>query len=145
MILSSYKSILIVSFVFLISCFFKSTDKNNKSSVRVKFIYQLDKGQSFYWFTDGALLTSEGVNYFQITDNICDLDFKKANAICEFPIGILKHTGDSVFILTQDSIIQKKKSRLYKIIQIDYDFKLRDSVKVPNYQDAFFLRDTCKL
>ncbi len=112
--------------------------------MKIKFIYRLDSKQSFYWYSDGSLLTSEGVNYFQIADNICDLDFKKANAECSLPIGILKLQNDSIFIVSQDSIIEKKKNSDYKIIKVDYEFKLRDKIEKPNYRAVFFLKDTCR-
>ena len=126
------------------SCFFKTSDKEISSSVRVKLVYKLDNKQSLYWYNDGSLLTSEGISYFQIADNICDLDFKKANAECGIPLGILKQQNDSVFIVSQDRIIQKKKNVYYKIAQTDYDFKSRASITTADYHKAFFLRDTCK-
>ena len=55
-----------------------------------------------------------------------------------------KQQNDSVFIVSQDSIIQKKKNDYYKIVQTDYDFKLRASITTADYRKAFFLRDTCK-
>ena len=142
------KFIFLISLLFLFciakwtSCLHKS--KFIASTIRVKNIFNIDSNTNLYWFNDASLLTSEGYNYFQIAKDICDLSFDKANAMCFSPIAILKTTNDSIFIVAQDSIQTKVEIPPYKFVRAEYDIKLIDSYKIPNYKEAFIVRDTCK-
>ena len=105
---------------------------------------KLSKDYSLFWFRDEKQITHEGLSYFQITNDRCNLSIKKANAYCNSPVQVYNIKEDTVFILTHSEIVPITPDKHFSIKAVNYSIDLYDLNKKPNKEEQFFLDSLCK-
>jgi hypothetical protein len=104
---------------------------------------KLDDGRSLFWFRDEQEVEHEGLSYFQITNDKCDLSVKKALAYCSSPVQIYDYSGDTIFILTYTSLVFIRSDSWFSLKAVQYSPELYDSNKKPDSKKQFFLDSIC--
>jgi hypothetical protein len=103
----------------------------------------LDDGRSLFWFREEQEGSHEGISYFQITNDICELSVNKAHAHCSSPVQIYHFFGDTIFILTHTSLVITRSDSWFTLKAIQYSPELYDSNKNPESKKQFFLDSLC--
>ena len=132
----------LLCFVILIGCKVRVT--SGKSRIYVIQEIKLGDNASFFWFRNEQQITHQGLSYFQIAKNRCELSIADANAFCQLPEHILNVTKDTVFILSKSEIELIKKPERYFIKSVGYANNLYDISKKPNKDSMYFLDEVCK-
>ena len=125
-----------------------SCDGNLNAERSRLFIVQevkLDDGRSLFWFREEQDSVHEGVSYFQITNDKCELSVNKAHAHCSSPVQIYHFFGDTIFILTRTSLVVTRSDSWFSLKGIQYAPDLYDSDKNPDSTKQFFLDSLCPL
>ena len=114
MILKNKPALLIGIVLCIMGCSINLNPKENRIFVvEEKYI---DGVNSFFWFKGTGQITHEGLSYFQIAKDKCDLSFKNANAYCNEALQVYEIKSDTVFILAQSEIktIKSNEKIYYK-------------------------------
>ncbi len=135
-----------VCYALLAIILFSCKLKVNPSESRIYVVQEvkLDDKSSFFWFRNQQQVTHEGLSYFQIATNRCDLSVENANAYCQMPEQILNIERDTVFILTKSEIELIKRPPEYFIKTVEYANELFDLNKKPKKESMYFLDTVCK-
>jgi hypothetical protein len=142
MILKNKPALLIGIILCIMGCSINLNPKENRIFVvEEKYI---DGVNSFFWFKGTGQITHEGLSYFQIAKDKCDLSFKNANAYCNEALQVYEIKSDTVFILAQSEIKTIKSNEKYKIEAVPYSIELYSISKRPNKELQYFLDSVCK-
>lgn len=136
---------LLISFLVLISisgCKVKFTP--SKSRIYVVQEIKLGNNKSFFWFRDEKEIFHEGLSYFQIAKDKCELSVKSANAYCELPEQVLDFKNDTIFFLTRSDIVFIKTTEVLAIKAVGDNNNLYDNSKRPKREEMYFLDTVCR-
>jgi len=116
----------------------------DESRIYVVQELKLDDKVSLFWFRNEQQITHEGLSYFQIAENRCDLSLENANAYCQLPEQVHNVAKDTIFVLTKSEIVFIKKPTRYIIKSVGYTNDLYDINKKPKKEGMYFLDTVCK-
>jgi len=104
---------------------------------------KLDDGRSLFWFREEQEGVHDMLSYFQITNDKCELSVNKALAQCSSAVQIYDSSGDTIFILTNTSLVIMRSDNWFYLKAVKYSPELYDSNKNPDPKKQFFLDSLC--